>query len=373
MDELAPSAFVVTSPDIKAGQEAGQTKAGPVPIVPVIAASGNPPYGPPSCWFRIRRRMAALLRELPSSSVWASIADPFHATLPMSDQLQKFVIEKAGVRGVLVQLDAAWAQAQSSADYPPNVASLLGRSMVAVALMTGTIKFRGRLSIQLRTEDALRLLFVECSDQGALRGLARWDGASEVASTLPEGALLAITIEHADSDKRQQGLIAPEGGDLEVAFVHYFEQSEQLPTRIMLVERNGRCAGILLQPLAIDSAAGQRRDEDGWNRVGHLLATLSADELVSLSPNDILLRLFHEEDARVFDPQPLRFECSCSRTRVANMLRSLGKDEVDAALAAEGSIGVTCEFCNRDYRFDAIDAAELFAAPTPVPGSDTAH
>lgn len=291
----------------------------------------------------------------------------------MSDQLQTFVIEKAGVRGVLVQLDEAWTQAQASADYPPNVSSLLGRSLVAAALMTGTIKFRGRLSIQLRTEDALRLLFVECSDQGILRGLARWDEAGEVAANLPDGALLAITIEHADSDKRQQGLVAQEGGDLEVAFVHYFEQSEQLPTRIMLVERDGRCAGMLLQPLAIDAASGQRRDEDGWNRVSHLLATLSADELVMLPPTDILLRLFHGEDVRVFDPQPLRFECSCSRTRVANMLRSLGKDEVEASLAAEGSISVTCEFCNRDYRFDSIDAAELFAAPTPVRGSHSAH
>lgn len=291
----------------------------------------------------------------------------------MSDLLQKFIIEKAGVRGVLVQLDEVWAQAQSSADYPANVASLLGRSLVAAALMTGTIKFRGRLSIQLRSESALRLLFVECSDRGALRGLARWDNETDVSATLPDGTLLAITIEHADSDKRQQGLIAPEGGDLEAAFERYFEQSEQLPTRIMLIEQHGRCAGILLQPLAIDAAAGQRRDEDGWNRVGHLLATLTSDELVLLTPDEILLRLFHDEGVRVFDPRPLTFECSCSRTRVANMLRSLGKAEVEATLAAEGSIGVTCEFCNRDYRFDAIDAAELFVAETPVPGSTSAH
>ena len=291
----------------------------------------------------------------------------------MSDLLQKFIIEKAGVRGMLVQIDEAWTQAQSSADYPASVASLLGRSLVAAALMTGTIKFRGRLSIQLRSDSALRLLFVECSDQGALRGLARWDEGNEVPATLPDAALLAITIEHADSDKRQQGLIAPEGGDLEAAFERYFEQSEQLPTRIILVEYHGRCAGMLLQPLAVDASAGQRRDEDGWNRVGHLLATLSASELVSLPPNEILLRLFHEEDVRVFDPKPLAFQCSCSRTRVADMLRSLGQAEVDATLAAEGSIGVTCEFCNRDYRFDAIDAAELFVATTPVPGSGSAH
>lgn len=292
---------------------------------------------------------------------------------PMSDLLQRFVIENAGVRGVLVQLDEVWAQAQWSADYPLGVASLLGRSLVAAALMTGTIKFRGRLSIQLRSEESLRLLFVECSDEGALRGLARWDETSDVLPTLPVGALLAITIEHANSDKRQQGLIAPEGGDLEAAFEHYFDQSEQLPTRIMLVERHGRCAGMLLQPLAVDAASGKRRDEDGWNRVGHLLSTLSPEELVSLPPNELLLRLFHEEGVRVFDPQPLKFQCSCSRTRVASMLRSLGKAEVEATLASEGSIGVICEFCNRDFRFDAIDAAELFVATPSAPGSGSRH
>lgn len=291
----------------------------------------------------------------------------------MRDLLQKFVIEKAGVRGVLVQLDDAWSEAKASADYPPNVASLLGRSLAAAALMTGTIKFRGRLSIQLRSEGALRLLFVECTDDGAVRGLARWDESTDVDATLPPGAVLAITIEHIDSDRRQQGLIAPDGGDLEAAFEHYFEQSEQLPTRMLLVEQRGRCAGVLLQPLAVEGIVDQRRDEDGWNRACHLLATLSADELVMLAPSEILLRLFHEEGVRVFDPKPLRFACSCSRARVANMLRSLGQAEVEATLQAEESIGVTCEFCNRDYRFDAVDAAELFVATPPVPGSDSSH
>ena len=292
----------------------------------------------------------------------------------MTDQLQKFILERAGVRGVLVQLDQVWAQARASADYPPNVASLLGRSLAAVALLTGTIKFQGRLSVQLRGDGPLRLLFAECTDAGNVRGLARWDEqAEDIAATLDDGSLLAITIEQADSDLRQQGLIAPQGGDLEAAFEHYFEQSEQLPTRLVLVERDGRCAGILLQPLATEGGTGQRRDEDGWNRINHLLGTLGSDELALLPPEQILLRLFHEEDVRVFDPQPLQFVCSCSRARVGNMLRSLGRDEVDATLAAEAEVSVTCEFCNAVYRFDPIDVAELFAVETAVPGSSKAH
>lgn len=292
----------------------------------------------------------------------------------MSDLLQKFILERAGVRGVLVQLDQVWAQARSSADYPAPVASLLGRSLAAVALLTGMIKFSGRLSIQLRSDGPLRMLFAECTDVGNLRGLARWDEqAADIAGTLADGSLLAITIEQTDTDLRQQGLIAPQNGDLEAAFEHYFEQSEQLPTRIMLVELNGRSAGILLQPLASEGGTAHRRDEDGWNRINHLLATLTPAELSGLEPQQVLLRLFHEEGVRVFEPQPLRFACSCSRARVAGMLRSLGRDEVDAALQAEGAVSVTCEFCNRDYRFDPIDVAELFAVGNTVPGSTAAH
>lgn len=291
----------------------------------------------------------------------------------MTDLLQKFILERAGVRGVLVQLDQAWAQARASADYPPHVANLLGRSLVAAALLTGTIKFRGRLSIQLRSEGALKLLFTECTDAGSLRGLARWDETTDIPATLPDGALLAITIEQADSDMRQQGLIEAKGGDLEASFEQYFEQSEQLPTRIVLVERDGRCAGLLLQPLASEGGTVHRRDEDGWNRINHLLSTLTSEELALLAPEQILLRLFHEEQVRVFEPQALEFSCTCSRDRVANMLRSLGRDEVDATVLAEGAVSVTCEFCNSVYRFDPIDVAELFAVETLVPSSTKAH
>lgn len=292
----------------------------------------------------------------------------------MSDWLQTFLLERAGVRGVVVQLDEVWAQARGRADYPPRVAGLLGRSLAASAALAGSIKFDGRLSIQLRGSGPLRLLFSECTNHGELRGLARWDAAAgDVRETLDDDALLAITIEQADAQQRQQGLVAAQGGTLESAFETWFEQSEQLPTRIVLAEGRGRCAALMLQRLPGSGGHSAVGDDDGWNRVGHLLATLSPDELLLLLPEQLLLRLFHDEAARVFDARPLQFACSCSRERVSAMLRSLGRDEVDAALAAEDPVLVACEFCNREYRFDAIDVAALFTGITGEAAAGTTH
>ncbi|ANB18301.1 Hsp33 family molecular chaperone HslO [Dokdonella koreensis] len=288
------------------------------------------------------------------------------------DFLQRFLLEQAGVHGAFVRLDKTWRDVRSHTDYPKPLASLLGRTLAASALLTGTIKFRGRLSIQFRSEGALRLLFAECTDSGGLRGLARWDEEAEGTAELGEGAILAVTIEQPDRDLRQQALVACEGNDLTGAFERYFEQSEQLPTRMLLVEHGGRCAGLLLQPIA-DGGGISLGDPDAWNRVGYLMATAMTDELVNLSAEELLTRLFHEEGVRVFAPRPLAFACSCSRSRVETMLRSLGRDECEAAIAADGQVGVTCEFCNRNYRLDRVDIAGLFASTPPMAGPVTAQ
>lgn len=288
------------------------------------------------------------------------------------DFLQRFLLEQAGVHGAFVRLDKTWRDVRAQTDYPKPLASLLGRTLAASALLSGTIAFRGRLSIQFRSEGALRLLFAECTDGGGLRGLARWDEAAETAPQLGDDAILAVTIEQPDRDLRQQALVACEGNDLSGAFERYFEQSEQLPTRMLLVEHAGRCAGLLLQPIA-EGGGIALGDPDAWNRVGYLLATAMTDEMVNLSAEELLTRLFHEEGVRVFEPRPLAFSCRCSRTRVETMLRSLGREECEATLAAEGQIGVTCEFCNREYRLDRVDVAGLFAATPPVAGPSTAQ
>ena len=289
-----------------------------------------------------------------------------------NDFLQRFLLERAGVRGVLVRLDHAWQDIRARGDYPPAPARLLGEALAASALLTGHIKFTGRLSVQVRSKGPLRLLFTECTDQGHVRGIVRWNSETDAPMTPGEDALLAITIEQDDRDERQQGLVTFGGGDLATAFERYFEQSEQLASRIMLAEHAGRCAGVMLQPVASGGGFGVG-DADGWNRSGHLLATLTTPELTTLPPEQLLTRLFHEEGVRVFDPRPLAFACTCSRQRVETTLQALGESECMDAVDADGYVDITCEFCNQRYRLDRVDIAGLFAPSAPIAGPPTAQ
>lgn len=290
------------------------------------------------------------------------------------DFLHRFQLERAGVRGALVRLDDSWQPIRANGDYPEAVAALLGRTVAASALFTSSIKFEGRLSIHLRESGALRLLFADCTHDGRVRGIARWDEALGTApAALEPGARLAITIENSTTESRYQGLVPVERDDLAAALEGYFQRSEQLPTRLVLAATPERCGGILLQQIA--TAGGSAgADADGWNRAEHLLATLTPRELLELPPDQVLLRLFHEEDVRLQPAQRLAFGCSCSRDRVGAMLRSLGRSENDAVLAEQGSVEITCEFCNRLYVFDEADVASLFAdAPPPAEAPATRH
>jgi molecular chaperone Hsp33 len=300
------------------------------------------------------------------------------AHLAAQDILCRFQLQHAGVRGAFVRLERSWQDLRSNGDYAGTLGTLLGQAVAASALFTSGIKFDGRLSVQLQGSGSLRLLFAECTHDGFVRGIARRDEATAAARIrLEPDARLAITIENSITDTRYQGMVPVEGGNLASAFEHYFERSEQLPTRIVLAEADGRCGGLMLQKVARDGGAGKidahgcasaagaggagAVDEDGWNRVGHLLATMSERELLELPPEVLLLRLFHEEDVRLQAAQALAFACTCSRERVEAMLRSLGRAESDATLAEQGSVEVHCEFCNRRYVFDDKDIADVFA------------
>jgi len=291
-----------------------------------------------------------------------------------NDFLQRFLLERAQVRGVLVRLEQSWRQVRERAEYPQSVCSLLAKTLTARALLTGNIKFDGSLSIQLKSRGPLTLLFAECTHDGRLRGLARWqDEAPPADFRLTDGLdpVLAITIENATSGQRYQGLVPVEDTNLAVLFERYFERSEQLPTRVVLAIGGARCAGLMLQQLPADN--GGEIDADNWNRVGILLDTLTPDELLTLSAEQLLLRLFHAESARVYRSRPLTFGCRCSRERVAGMLHCLGRAEAEAAVHQDGAAEITCEFCNTRYRFDRIDLEQLFRTGYGTPQAPTAH
>jgi len=289
------------------------------------------------------------------------------------DRLTRFLLEQAGVRGVHVRLDDTWAQIRARAEYPDDVAGLLGEAVAASALFTGHVKVDGRLSVHLRGTGALRTLFAECTGAGTLRGIAtlaegELPGARNLGS-LGADAVLAITIENPgvrrQEPARYQGLVGLdadmlEKGGLSAAFEGYFRQSEQLPTRLLLAASGERVAGLMLQKLP-----GDEGDLDGWERASALFETLAAPELLATPAETLLHRLFHEDGMRVLGDKPLQFACSCSRERVSAMLESLGEEEARAA--AEGNAGtaeIRCEFCGETYRYNAEEIAGLF---TPRP------
>lgn len=297
-------------------------------------------------------------------------------TVPVDDVLQRFLLERAGVRGAVVRLGPAWREVAGRADYPPALHALLGEAMAASALLTGNIKLDGALSIELKSAAALRLLFAECTDQGRLRGLARWNEPLPdllTLDTLPE-AVMAITIGNVERGQRYQGLVDLQHATLAGALENYFVQSEQLPARILLAADGDHAVGLMLQKMPDEGGRDAARDDDAWNRIVHLTATLGSAELLASAPEQLLYRLYHEESVRLFEPRPLAFGCSCSRDRVASMLRSLGRDEVEAALAARGDeIEVICEFCAQRYHFDRIDAEHLLSAAAAPGAPDTAQ
>lgn len=286
-------------------------------------------------------------------------------TVLVEDVLHRFMLERAGVRGVLVRLGAAWREVAGRSAYPAALRSVLGQTLAASALLTGNIKLEGALSVELKSTGPLRLLFAECTDQGRLRGLARWsDPLPETLdlAALPS-AIMAITIGHAERGQRYQGLVDLQHPDLASALENYFSQSEQLPARIVLAADGEHAVGLMLQKMPDEGGIDAVQDEDAWTRIQHLTATLGQEELLSTAPEQLLYRLYHEESVRLFEPRPLAFGCSCTRERVEAVLRSLGRDEVEAALEArEGEIEVICEFCAQRYTFDRVDAEHLLSA-----------
>jgi len=282
------------------------------------------------------------------------------------DQLTRFLIEGAGVRGVRVHLQDTWQQIRTRAEYPAAAAELLGEAAAAAALFTAHAKVDGRLSVQLRGHGPLRTLFAECTAAGTLRGIAQLaeEGGtvSRDLSDLGPDAMLAITIENPSRDGRDpmryQGLVALESDSLAGAFEDYFRRSEQLPTRLLLAADETAAAGLMLQKLPGDAG-----DDDGWTRAGALFDTLTPRELLDWTDEQLVTRLFHEDGVQLLGRKPLAFACSCSRERVEAMLTSLGEEEAHAALA-DGEALVRCEFCGQSYRFGPGDIAALFQ---PIP------
>ncbi len=287
------------------------------------------------------------------------------------DRLHRFLFDRYPIRGQLVHVDAAWRALIEHREYPHGVRNLLGETVAASLLLAATIKFDGTLSLQLQGDGPVHLLLAQCSSGLGVRGLARFreaaeaDAASDPAagtSTAPIGnGNLTVTLETEDRAQRYQGIVPIAGGRLADALQVYFENSEQLPTRLWLHADERGASGMLLQRLP-QPQGSSAEVEDAWRRVQLIGDTLTPAELRTLADVEILHRLFNEDDVRLFDPAPVYFRCRCSRERVSGMLLGLGEAETRSVLDERGTVEVRCDFCNRAYVFDAVDVAGLFSA-----------
>ena len=296
------------------------------------------------------------------------------------DTLQRFLFENISIRGELTQLSTSWQAIIENHNYPPVVRDILAQMLVAGVLLAATLKFKGRITLQIQGNGALPFVVTECTSEYAIRGLAHYEQDITDANlkTLVGDGQLAITLETENSGERYQSIVELVGDTVADAIEHYLETSEQLSTRLWLFANNETAAGLLIQTLPPESVDNEnpvqtQKDSDGWNRVEQLSATISDDELLNLDAQEVIHRLYHEEDVRVFDSEPVYFRCSCSQERVATMLRSLGKEEVKSMIEEKNIISISCEFCNHPYEFDAIDAEQLFTASLLTETSSTQH
>ncbi len=291
------------------------------------------------------------------------------------DTLHRFLFDRFPIRGHLVHLDAAWRALIEHRQYPPVIRETLGEAVVASLLLAATIKFEGVLSLQLQGDGPMHLLLAQCTSGLGVRGLARYRegaGAAHQIHELIGNGNLTVTLETDEGTQRYQGIVPIEGERLADSLQAYFQNSEQLPTRLWLHADVQGASGMLLQKLpgsATLPAADAAAIEDAWQRVQLIADTLTPVELRTLADAEILHRLFNEDDLRLFEPSPLYFRCRCSRERVAGMLQGLGEAETRSVIAERGKVEVHCDFCNRAYIFDAVDVEQLFKAPAAADGS----
>jgi len=287
------------------------------------------------------------------------------------DLLRRFLFERWPVRGHFVRLDSSWRAMVERHDYPSPIRDALGEAMAATVLMAGTIKFDGQLTLQCQGPGPMHLLVAHCTHRHAIRGVARHRGELNGGSiaALTGGGQLTVTIENEDRTNRYQGVVPLDQPELSACLEGYFERSEQLPSKLILAANDDYAAGLLLQRMPSGASASAEEDprsraeaEEEWSRIQLLAATLRAEELLELPCQTLLHRLFHEDDVRLFEGQPVFFQCTCSRERVATIVRSLGVAEARDIIAEQGRVEVRCEFCNRAYAFDAVDVEQLFTS-----------
>jgi len=286
-----------------------------------------------------------------------------------TDKINRFSLENLNVRGEWVCLKSTWKKIQETADYPKPLRHVLGEALAAITLLAESLKFDGSLILQIRGTQPVTMLVVQASSEGSVRAIAHWDGELPDNATFNElfgAGTMVISVENnpkagQNKGERYQSLVSLDGNSLADCLKEYFAQSEQLNTRLWLAANDECVAGLMLQSLPSDEKSDIEDDQKGWEHANILADTLKDEELLTLDVQELLHRLYHEEDLRLYDAKSLRFKCSCSQTKIDQMIYALGETDANALIEEQGTIGVDCEFCNKHYALDKIDVAKLFS------------
>jgi molecular chaperone Hsp33 len=277
-----------------------------------------------------------------------------------TDYVQRFMFENLDIRGRLVCLTGAWQRMLDGRDYPEDIVSLLGHTTALNTLLGANQKGAGRVTLQVQGSGPVKLLVADCTSELRIRGMAHYerdDIPQDSERSLLGNGRLSVTLEDLKSGKFYQSLVPLEGETLEQIFRHYLSQSEQLEAYLRLYADGGALAGLLLEKLP----NADSRDPDGWSRVTHFANTLTLDETRDAQPYNLLTRVFPEELMRVFRLYAVEYHCPYDEDKVKDMLRGLGRQEVESILAEQGAVVIRNEMCNHEYRFDAAAVARLFA------------
>ncbi|MBK6757042.1 MAG: Hsp33 family molecular chaperone HslO [Moraxellaceae bacterium] len=280
----------------------------------------------------------------------------------MPDIRQRFYFAHSPVRGEIVQTQDCLSEIFERHAYPSVIQKLLAEFVTACVLLTATLKLEGRLSLQARGNGALKMMMAECNHHHQIRAIAQLNEKADFAneaslSDLLADGLLVITLEP-ENGQRYQGIVELTGDNLADYLENYFSQSEQLPTRLWLAADQTQGAGLLLQALP---QSQEDEDEDRWTRLVQMTQTLKTDELLGLSADEILYRLYHEEEVTLPESQAVTFSCTCSRDGTAQALLSIGQAECEDILAEQGEIRLNCQFCHTEYVFELTEIRQLFA------------
>ncbi|MBB1299629.1 Hsp33 family molecular chaperone HslO [Pseudoalteromonas sp. SR41-7] len=277
------------------------------------------------------------------------------------DLLHRYLFNELDVRGELVQIENAYNEMIADHNYPAPVKALLGELLVATCLLTATLKFEGEIAVQLQGDGPVKYAVINGDDKQNMRGIARLQ--SEITGTTVKELIgqgyMVITITPSKGE-RYQGIVPLEHDTLSECIESYFEQSEQLKTRLWFAtdttEGSAKACGLFLQVLPVDK---QKSIED-FAHLEALSNTIKNEELLHLDANTVLTRLYHEDNPRVFEPQAIKFKCGCSRDKTITALVNIGQEELLKDVAEKGTVNINCHYCLKEYVFNEQDIKSIF-------------